>query len=542
MSRIPLSLMVTAVLSLGACASTSRRLSGYGSLAGTAPNATSLRGESTGVSFAGKGHAAYSCTYKTYDVTKDFDRILGLGASHASAKPGILLQGKGVLNGQFDTIQLPRSPIVISVELPIRNPRRTIENPSVDTIQAAVAALQRDIDAELTELHSTFMHSTKLVDSFEETAFFFGVNLSYKGPLVQAGLDSAFHSNRSAESHVMAVKHIEELYTITFSDELLRDEGAFLASSVTDADLARLESEGVIGQENPPAYVKSVTYGRIILATAAFTSEANTRQLEAGVNATYGGLDLNLRMSDTYKNLAQSAHFDVLALGGTTAEALAALRAASIDKMFGPARATTAEPLYYTINWLKSPRPTAKVGSTTTYTTRECVPTGGSEPCRIACPAGWSEVAGQGTCVSSYGATLGEPKVWGDGHGHMNATPLGMTFRVADPNNLATAAKVVWSSVYASGGIWNDPSKYGFTVSCGGGFTRRVSRAEAWNWRPGPAITWEPVPAGEACGVSQVNSNDSWTPGLQGDGTVLVPMRVESFSRPVFAPGDSRCY
>jgi hypothetical protein len=486
--------------------------------------------------FAGNNDS-YSCTLQTYDVTKSFDRVLGLGAQHAAAKPGMLLQGRGVLEGQFLTVPLKRSPITISVDLPIQQASRRIENPSIDTIQQAISDLQRDIDSEVDVLRSSFTHSLQLVDSAEDASLYFGVDLAYSAALWNAGLKSSFSSTRTLDTHYLAIKHIEELYTITFSDDLIATETDFLDPSVNEDLIRRLEDDGVLGDENPPVYVKSVTYGRLVLATSKIVEQLDTRELELTVSANGFGFDGEVDYETKYKNLASSLDFKVLAMGATTSEAAAALAQAKIEDMFGQAKATTAVPLYYTLNFVRSPRRPAKVGSTTTYTTQECVPTGSKRPCVRQCPVGW--VDSEGACASTEGANLGNVEVRSHGGNSTDATPLGAVFSVKDELDLATSAKACATAVYNNGGIWDNSNETGYTISCGSN-SRIVNRHEAWSWKSPQTFCWV-LPVGQACGVTSTGGGN-WTPGGQGDGQNTVSFAIPTFYRPYFEPGDPRCY
>src|SRR5260370_5635655 len=100
----------------------------------------------------------------------------------------MIVQGQGGVEGQLLTVPLRRAPIVISVDLPIKNSTRAIAHPSTGTIQQAISELQIDIDGEITNLRSNFTHSSELVASFEEASLYFGVNLSYSTPLAGGGL------------------------------------------------------------------------------------------------------------------------------------------------------------------------------------------------------------------------------------------------------------------------------------------------------------------------------------------------------------------
>lgn len=474
------------------------------------------------------GDDEYRCKAQDYDVTEQFDRVLGLGAAHASVKPGMLLQGNGVQNGVFRPIPLRRAPITISIDLPIKNPVRRIDDPTSDSIQAAIASMQADADAELPSLRSNFTHTTEVVDSFDQATFAFGVDLKYAGPLVSAGLKTTFDQSREAGRQQFAVKHIEELYTITFSDERIATEADFFAPDVTAADVRKVEAGGMLGPSNAPTFVKSVTYGRLVLATASMTNQFDSKSFATAVSGGALGFSGDASVKDQYKAIASSASFNVLALGASTDEAKAALADARIQDMFGAARARTASPLYYDIHFVKSPRLTAKIGSTTRYTAQQCslvpkacVPGG-------ACASGWTN-DGAGTCRIAASASSSVDIY--DRDWKLNLNPPGYSYRLPSISG-AESTTVCINAKRTGGGLYNDGTR-AFDVVCGAA-RRTVYRNELWaNNSSGVTWCWT-VPVATSCDVEALG--DVWTPWAQSAGEASVSFSVTEQSAP------TRCY
>lgn len=471
-------------------------------------------------------HTGYQCTFQDYDVTKQFDSIVGLDSHMASVRPGMILEGNGVRNGVFNPIPLPRSPLTLSIDLPIKNPTRTITNPNSATIQQAIAELQAEADAELSAdaLRSSFTHTTQVVESLEDAAFFFGVDLKYSGPLFSAGMSASFEQTRTAGTQSFAVKHVEELYTITLADDAIAKESDFFAPSVSLADIQALEAVGQLGPDNPPVYVKSVTFGRAVLATAQAQQQFDSQELGLTVQGGAFGVSADAKYTNAYKTLASSSSFQLLALGGSAAEAQKALAAAQITDIFGAARAGTAVPLYYKMHFLEGARKPAKVGSATKYTAEECAPVG-AEPCGTTCAAGWTWNGTLCTESAIYGGTA---SVWDSSGLH-----AGGGFTVPAPT-FASAAYVCVDAGYQDGGIFDD-GQHAFDVYCGG-LRMNVNRNEITGnggarhkrW------CWDNVPVNTVCSVD--NLGGGWTPIFQGAGRVNVAFSTQSMET------ASRCY
>ena len=161
---------------------------------------------------------------------------------------------------------------------------------------------------------------------------------------------------------------------------------------------------------------------------------------------------------------------------------------------------------------------------------------GGAPTCARRCPTGWSESGG--ACVQTTAITLGTVLVRSNGASTTNANPLGAVFPVRDAEMLATTARACAAAVYVTGGIWENPTEIGYTMSCGSS-SRVVNRQEAFTWRTPQTFCWD-VPASVSCGVTSTGAGN-WTPGGQPDGQNRVTFSVQSYSRPYFEPGDPRC-
>jgi hypothetical protein len=373
------------------------------------------------------------------------------------------------------------------------------------------------------------VHSTSVVESFEDASFYFGIDVNYAGALVSAGLDSSFESERTAFEHSFALKHIEELFTITFADDLIFDESDFFSDDVTVSDIENLEDRGLIGPGNPPVYVKSVTYGRLVLATAKIQNQYNTSHFELVLDANGYGVSADQQLVDEYEALASSSEWNLLVRGGTREEALAALQSAAIEDMFGPANATAAVPLYFSLKFAAGQRRDARTSDTTTYVEQECYPTG-TEPCEWACPDSWTKVddtrcdgPGQGAASWAFEAT-----------GSQNARTSGALFNLPEPA-AASTARTCFSASRTGGGMFDDTNP-AILVQCGptGGsatHSRVVSRAELWdgvNW------CWDDVAANAVCDAT--SPYEEWTPDLQSAGQASVSLTVNRYS------GAPRCY
>ena len=323
----------------------------------------------------------HTCQTTVHDVQQNYDEILALGAAYSDLKPGLVLQGNSVRDGSMAPVPLPRSPIQISVDLAVENPTRTVENPTSANIQQAIAQLQREADGEIGNLPTVpaqvqFTMST--AQSFTEAALSVEVHASYSGFLASAGLDSSFDSYRSAEQHTVVAKLIQPMYTISISDDQLPTARSFFADHLRTEDFEEQQRLGTLGPDNLPTYVKSVTYGRIVIFTMTSTETESSDELAAAVRGSYMGFSGSTEVEARQREILSNSRVEILALGGSADVANEAIRTGNYSDFFGPASATTAVPLTYRINSLVGTRERALIGDATTYTTSDCNAT---DPC-----------------------------------------------------------------------------------------------------------------------------------------------------------------
>ncbi len=316
----------------------------------------------------------FTCQRVRHDVQRNFDSILALGDAYADLLPGMVLQGRPFASGIVTSVPLARAPFSLSIGLPVTNPVARVDAAPINSavIQAAVSKLQREADAELGSLPDlparlTFKEET--VSSFEQASIEVGVDLNYSGPLASAGLKTSFSTNRSKSETTVFAKLYQPMYTISIADDELPSERAFFAG---DANVAAAVQSGAIGTDNLPVFVKSVTYGRVVIFSMTSSEVKSSSELKALVHASFSSFSGDASLRTRYESVVSSASIQIMALGGSAAEAATAIQTADYSRFFGPARATTAVPLNFRVQYLKGARPIARIGDALSYTTESC--------------------------------------------------------------------------------------------------------------------------------------------------------------------------
>jgi hypothetical protein len=332
---------------------------------------------------------AWVCQNSEQELKKNFDGFLAPGMTSGVLWPGALIQGATLIDGTPAPITLPRSPISVSIDLAVPNPSRRVEAPTSASVQDAVASLQRDADSRLgdidvvparvdfalSEANATFqfMMDLGVYAKGSVPAAMLGLEIPGK---VSVGVSEEVGLEGSFQRHTIAVKLLQPMYTISFADEEMREPVDYLDPSVTDAQVRQATDRGVIGPDNLPTYVKSVTYGRMLTYTMTSTFASEASELKAATQAAFdlfkvgsasGGSSLTARQQLILSN----SEVRVIAFGGSQEAALEAIRTGELDKFFTAVPATQAVPIGYRVNYLKNSR-VATLGLGTKYTQSQC--------------------------------------------------------------------------------------------------------------------------------------------------------------------------
>lgn len=130
----------------------------------------------------------------------------------------------------------------------------------------------------------------------------------------------------------------------------------------------------------PPGFVRSVDYGRIIIVQMTTTSQITEQESEATLDCVTGGIKIDSKLKEKYEKIAQNSSFQVLVLGGgnDTAQLLSGdpeKIAEAIIKGIEFSKTNPAYPISYIVVDLKS-RAVSEMKTTTSYieTVRKVLP------------------------------------------------------------------------------------------------------------------------------------------------------------------------
>ena len=220
----------------------------------------------------------------------------------------------------------------------------------------------------------------------------------------------------------------EHLQQLLDRGDKLTDELVKIRQSLRDVPQLKLQLkqlEGVfkdvkaqIDATNPPLYVASVTYGRMVVFT--FESEYSAEELNAALEFAYsGGVDVSGNVSVTYKDIISSSKITAFILGGSGG--MAAKTIDSYDALIDFIKAggdyskdSPGAPIAYKLSYLKDNSP-GRMSFTTDYDVKDCERV--SQKIRVTLKSIRGESAGgdSGDDLELFGS------IWADG---TNRTPL----------------------------------------------------------------------------------------------------------------------
>jgi len=319
-----------------------------------------------GTSTAPARDGDYQCSSQNLQETRNYDEIVAYAANSDSLWPGALVSADSVLTGLFTQIVMPRAPATISVSLQniAGTKKATITDPSLASYRDALSGI---LDTEITGSTAADISSQiEQVHSDEQLNLALGVQASWG--LGVASLKSSFNfSNTQTRSHYL-VKYTQAYYTVDF--DAPQSPSAVLADDVLLSDV-----KAHMDDTRPPAYVSSVTYGRVVLFT--FESSYSDEEMGAALDFAYnGGADVSGNVSVTYKDIISSSKITAFILGGDAGAAVQAIDSydaliAFIKSGGNYSKDSPGAPIAYKLNYLKDNSP-ARMSETTNYDVQTC--------------------------------------------------------------------------------------------------------------------------------------------------------------------------
>ena len=308
----------------------------------------------------------YQCTSQNLSETRQYDKIVAYAANSDSLYPGALVSADSVLTGLFTQVVLPRAPAAISVSLENIGGGKSavVADPSLSSYRDALAGI---LDAEITGATPANLFSEiEQVHNSTQLDMALGVQASWGGV---ASLKTSFDFSNEQTKSRYVVKYTQAYYTVDL--DAPKSPSAVMGPSVTLADV-----QAKMDQQHPPAYVASVTYGRMV--TFTFESNYSAEEMGAALEFAYsGGVEISGNVSVRYQDIISSSKITAFILGGDAGQAVRTIDSfdalmAFIREGGNYSKQSPGAPIAYKLNYLKDNSP-ARMSFTTDYDVKSCV-------------------------------------------------------------------------------------------------------------------------------------------------------------------------
>ena len=309
-----------------------------------------------------------SCRYDLTTETRTASEELVAAGVDDDLWAGNVLRGLAARVGDLQSVPLPRAPRTLSASLVGTAPVQ-LDAPSNSAYQVAVGQILAGREEPTGSAVASHISTTSLFSRESlSTALGIDVGFSLLGSL---GTSLGVEARSNIEHHTarVAVTFVQSYYKIVA--DAPTGPAQFFAEGVSADDVAT-----VLGVGDVPVYVRSVTYGRRILAVFEDESRTSDDGLKAEVSAKFGTetADASLPIDDSTE--VRHSRFSAVVLGDdtvfTTLDEL-------VDYLKRPADVTTAWPIGYSLNYVSDDRP-FEVARTLELVTRACEACGSNDP------------------------------------------------------------------------------------------------------------------------------------------------------------------
>lgn len=249
-------------------------------------------------------------------MTRVFDALAALSPNAETLFPGDVVKAGKVSGGELSAVSAPLagSTLTLSGLQFAKNGAeytRRIRETTAAAVQEAVTSLLDQGDAATTAglLYSYFR-------SYSAEQLAVGLGAGYSSIGFSADLRAKF--DQLTTNSVFVVKLVQPYYTVSVAP---KDRPSLFFKSGTGVD----QLKPSMGPGNPPAYVSSVKYGRMLLFVVRSTASAES--LELAIRASFGGFVASGQVSVDVatRRVLNTADMSLMVLGGPAGPTVSAI-------------------------------------------------------------------------------------------------------------------------------------------------------------------------------------------------------------------------
>jgi thiol-activated cytolysin len=318
------------------------------------------------------GNGVIITTKTQHTLKKNLSEVAILSPAAGVIFPGALVQAdQDLMEGRPTPIVLPRAPVTLSIDLPgLSKPSGTATPTSSGVLKFLNAILEEwnRIPASQGYVNAarSFLQVSQAFSSQQVS-----LELGFKAEWASGSASAQVGVASTTEKSVVVAYYKQVFYTITMDTPAS-------PSSVFSKSLTLKQAQQAFDDAHPPAYVRSVDYGRILMIKMESSKVDTSFNLKAAFRqAAFSG-----SVDASYKQIIQNSTFTVLAIGGGAATPAKMFNGASeanlkelqeyIARDATYRRDNPGLPIAYTVVFLKD-NSFARMGNTTDYTETESV-------------------------------------------------------------------------------------------------------------------------------------------------------------------------
>lgn len=315
------------------------------------------------------------CETKVYSLKNNFEDVAILRPTNGIVWPGALVYGNAsMLDGLPDPVSLQRGPVKMRLDLPGIGEKGEIvvESPANSNVQSAIdEALNWWNDNAYLEGYVNASNSyNQISTSYSSKQLSLDVGLNVEWAQGDVATQFNFVSNSSEKVAMMVFKQV--FYTISVDPPTNPGD-------VFGKDVSVEEVRNTFGSEKPPAYVHSVSYGRIIMFRMQTTAQASDTEIAGSFNYASGFTNASGDTETKYKEILSKSSITTITIGGNAevaSEAITAQNYGDLQSIITGKNAVYSKsnpgvPIAYTVRYLKDNK-FAKMGYTTEYQAEDC--------------------------------------------------------------------------------------------------------------------------------------------------------------------------
>lgn len=319
------------------------------------------------------------CTTTDYNLQTNFESIAILKPNDGIVWPGALVIGDASMKSGLPTpFTIKRGPMTLRVDLPgIQDAGNIlIEDPKFTDVDAGIDKALEWWNANAYKegyVNPASQYSeAKTSYSSKQASIELGLNASWASNDVA----SQFNYETTSTKRVAMMSFKQVFYTVTM--DFPNSPSDVFADSVT---LSQVES--AFNSSTPPAYVHSVSYGRIIMFRMESTYEESEADFQGSFEYAAGKRSATGNLEVKYKEILENSNITTIVIGGNAevgASAVSAKNFGDLETIIKGKNAVYSRdnpgvPISYTVRYLKD-NTLAKLGDSTDYKVINCETTG----------------------------------------------------------------------------------------------------------------------------------------------------------------------